>query len=192
MRKSLWMMPVVFLFAAITPSALRANDITYAVNQTVGAGSVTGTIETDGATNILSWNLTLNDGTETVLLDTADSTVTAGGGGAGIEFSPAALTFNYPYDEENGAFLEFVDPGAGTLYYGAYDPFDGTNTITINDVDGDGVTVYSLEPSTLVTIATAIATPEPGTGPITLAGLGMIAVLMWKRRRDALRQPQAT
>jgi len=35
------------------------------------------------------------------------------------------------------------------------------------------------------------STPENGTASLTLAGLGMIAVLMWKRRQDASRQPQA-
>src|ERR1035438_6377087 len=53
---------------ALAPAALKASDITYAVNETVGAGSVTGFITTDGAIGVLGtvdivdWNLTLNDG----------------------------------------------------------------------------------------------------------------------------------
>ena len=45
--------------------------ITYNVNNAVGGGSISGTIETDGTTavlgsgNILDWNLLLNDGTGT-------------------------------------------------------------------------------------------------------------------------------
>jgi hypothetical protein len=36
----------------------------------------------------------------------------------------------------------------------------------------------------------AVATP-PGPAPLALAGLGAIAVLMWKQRQDALRHAQA-
>src|ERR1019366_3589762 len=46
-----------------------AATITYDVNRTIGAGSVIGFVETDGtigvlsASNILDWNLVLNEGT---------------------------------------------------------------------------------------------------------------------------------
>jgi len=56
---------IMFMLSAVCCSA----DITYDVDQTVGIGSVKGFIETDGTTgvlgasNILNWNLLLNDGT---------------------------------------------------------------------------------------------------------------------------------
>lgn len=58
--------------AAVTVS--QASPITYTVNQTIGMGSVTGFIETDGTTgvlfanNFINWNLLLNDGKNTFRL----------------------------------------------------------------------------------------------------------------------------
>ena len=69
MRKSLRIIPVLLLFAAIGAPTVARADITYAVDETVGAGSATGFITTNGTlgildtADILNWNLTLNDGT---------------------------------------------------------------------------------------------------------------------------------
>jgi len=57
-RRILWIIALVFA-ALIAPTVLRANDITYNVNQTgllpgAGTGSLIGTITTNGATGILS------------------------------------------------------------------------------------------------------------------------------------------
>lgn len=72
MRRSLWIIPSILVFAIVGgPTVSRASDITYTVNQTVGAGSVTGFIETDGTIgilgtgNILNWDLVVNDGSVT-------------------------------------------------------------------------------------------------------------------------------
>ena len=70
MRKTLRIIPVLLLFAAIGAPTVARADITYAVDETVGAGSATGFITTDGTigildtADILNWNLTLNDGTQ--------------------------------------------------------------------------------------------------------------------------------
>lgn len=66
MRKSL----VTLLLSLLTlfASALAYAGPIYTVNRTIGAGSVVGTIETDGtlgplqAANVLDWNLSLDDG----------------------------------------------------------------------------------------------------------------------------------
>jgi hypothetical protein len=57
------------LAARLFSSTANATDITYNVNQAIGAGSVTGSIQTNGAIgtlssqDIVSWNLLINDGT---------------------------------------------------------------------------------------------------------------------------------
>jgi hypothetical protein len=57
----------------VVSSSCWANSI-YNVGQTVGSGTVTGSITTDGtigvlsSNNILDWNLVVNDGTNTVNL----------------------------------------------------------------------------------------------------------------------------
>ena len=65
-----WRITLFFILIA-TSSLCSAGPIDYYVNQTIGAGGVTGYIETDGtigvlgATNIVGWNLQLNDGAST-------------------------------------------------------------------------------------------------------------------------------
>jgi hypothetical protein len=67
MRTSIWLITLA-LAAALSPTAAKA-DTTYAVHETVGVGSATGFITTNGTigtldiADILDWNLTLNDGT---------------------------------------------------------------------------------------------------------------------------------
>ncbi|MGA2957164.1 MAG: hypothetical protein ABSF48_15750 [Thermodesulfobacteriota bacterium] len=77
MRQRLGIIAIV-VAAMVAPAALRADDITYAVNESIGAtGSVNGTITTDGtvgflsASNIVGWDLTLNDGTDTATINSA-------------------------------------------------------------------------------------------------------------------------
>jgi hypothetical protein len=60
-----------FLLAtSLATVSMQATAITYPVNRTVGAGSVAGTIETDGTigalltSNIVDWNLVISDGTD--------------------------------------------------------------------------------------------------------------------------------
>src|ERR1700676_476472 len=53
MRKSLWITVALFV-VVVAPAVLRADDITYTVNQPVGPGSVTGFITTDGTIGTLS------------------------------------------------------------------------------------------------------------------------------------------
>jgi hypothetical protein len=65
--RSFTMLPLILGAASLC----SAGTITYDVAQTIGPGSVTGFIETDGTigvldnTNILDFNLLLNDGAST-------------------------------------------------------------------------------------------------------------------------------
>src|SRR6267378_6044483 len=99
MRKSLWSIAVVFAVAVESPTVLRATatDITYTVNQTVGAGGVTGTITTDGtigtlaAGNIIGWNLLLNSGSSTITL-TGPPSANSNVGNFGVDLLTASAT----------------------------------------------------------------------------------------------------
>ena len=101
-----------------------ASPITYSVNRTIAAGSLTGTIQTDGtvgvltAANITDWNLTLNDGTNTFIL-----TGPASGNnshvfivGNDVSATAAALSFNFS-GVDSGYFLFQVSFGSGQHYY---------------------------------------------------------------------------
>ncbi|MGA2909822.1 MAG: PEP-CTERM sorting domain-containing protein [Terracidiphilus sp.] len=186
MRQRLGIIAIV-VAAMVAPAALRADDITYAVNESIGAtGSVNGTITTDGtvgflsASNIVGWDLTLNDGTDTATINSADSAV-ATFGGPGLEGSSTNLSFNYTHAEETGAALIFQESGEDVFYLGAYLPFDGLNTLTISNVGGDEVTLYDNEPSSFVVIANVVPVPEPGTGGLMLIGAGLLGLMMaWR------------
>jgi hypothetical protein len=83
----------------IAASLSFANPITYYLNQPVGAGSLTGYIETDGTTgvlsslNILGWDLLLNDGSTTFALP--DSRSFADVAGSDLSATPAQLVFDF-------------------------------------------------------------------------------------------------
>ena len=191
MRKSLWMVAVVF--AAIgAPTVLRAQtDLTYAVNQTVGAGSVTGTITTDGtiggigAGNIVGWNLTLADGANTLILTPTNSSVTDSGCcGNALTATPTDLTFNFGLSEEWGSQFDFngIGPTVGSLCISAY-CVSGSG-IDISNLESDGDNVYAGEFS-VDNIATV--TPEPGTAVLWLTGIGLMIVVMRRAQLQKIR-----
>ena len=86
-------------------------SIIYNVNRTVGAGSVTGTIETDGTigtldpiSNITSWSLTLFDGVDSETI----SSTTGGMLNGGLTFLTATSTeLNYNFDHANSFDVNF-------------------------------------------------------------------------------------
>jgi hypothetical protein len=166
--------------AMVSPSLLRADNITYNIDQTVGAGSVTGTITTDGtigalntggvidgpvgfAGNIVDVNLVLSDGTNTEPL--------SGGifssAGSDLIASATDLTF------------DFGAPGYFVLYSG-YSNYDqlcySTNCggISIYNVGLDGETVGISETGTQVIGTT---TPVPDASSLSLAGITALGIL---------------
>src|SRR5260370_24568371 len=112
MRKSVWTIALA-LSAILAPTALRASDITYTVNQTVGAGSVTGFITTDGTigtlgtADIVNWDLTLNDGTNPVFVLLGPTSGNNSGeeiAGADLTASATQLLYNFNASD-NGVFI---------------------------------------------------------------------------------------
>jgi hypothetical protein len=189
MRKSLWTISVLLLFAA-TPTFLRA-DITYTVNQTVGAGGVTGTITTDGtigtlgATDIIGWNLLLNSGSSTITL-TGPPSANSNVSNFGAELLTASATqLFYNFGGSVGAFF-FVGPGnASTWCLGTGNPCVSPAG---EGVRIDPVLVFSQNTGDPA-IATVTSTPEPGTSLLMLIGVGLVLAVMRKRIAQGL--PQA-
>jgi PEP-CTERM motif len=106
---------IVLALGAVVCSAAT---ITYDVNQSVGSGTVTGTIETDGTLGVipantyltsptanifLNWNLTLNDGTDPSV-DFTPSNSELIVGGADLSATSNALLFNFG-NSDSGFFL---------------------------------------------------------------------------------------
>jgi hypothetical protein len=175
-----------------------ASPITYSVNRTIAAGSLTGTIQTDGtvgvltAANITDWNLTLNDGISTFIL-----TGPASGNnshvfivGNDVSATAAALLFNFS-GVDSGYFLFQVSFGSGQHYY-----CDATSAGVCSA--GERVVPQSLPgqlatPSGSVVIGSVAAVSVPTAVPtlsdwklIALAALLFLTTLWMRAKRGTV------
>jgi len=206
MRKSLWITPVLLLIAGIaTPTVVRANEITYTVNDAVGAGNVTGFITTDATIgtlatgNILDWNLIVNDGTDptfNLLGPTSGNNSGVAVSGADLTSTATQLLFNFS-GTDNG-YLLFANPFAPNSG-GPYVCFHAINLFGCTFQDpGSDVSLSSApdDPNTLryvdvqftpltgvdvIATAGVVATPEPSSAALTLLGIGSLMVVLLKR-----------
>jgi len=199
-------MKTLMLAAALAALGLAASSVqatVYTVNDTVGAGGVTGSITTDGSLGILGstaitdWNLTLNDGSSTFNLHGPLSGANSqldDNSGLALTATAAGLFFNFA--STAGSFVLFQAPAVGS----------GINFWCINDVNspcgssfvssssneilrvGTGA-VISQAYSGVVQIATTVGTapngggvPEPATWAMMLLGFGGVGALLRRRR----------
>jgi hypothetical protein len=103
-----------------------AATITYDVNRTIGAGSVTGFVETDGtigvlsASNILDWNLVLNEGTNPtfdILGPLSGSNSVVGVVGADLSATATQLLFNFSGTDSGYALFQHPSLFAGSDFW---------------------------------------------------------------------------
>lgn len=93
----------------------KANNITYRVNQTIGAGSVTGVIGTDGTigilgqANITGYNLLVNDGTNTFDLSCCNFFPLSG---SDLSATATQLLFNFSGTDRG--VVDIADPSLDT------------------------------------------------------------------------------
>jgi hypothetical protein len=165
--------------AMVSPSLLRADNITYNIDQTVGAGSVTGTITTDGtigvlntggvidgpvgfAGNIVGVNLVLSDGTNTEPLSGGIFTSL----GSDLIASATDLTFDFGAPDAGGLALYSGYSNYDQLCYSA-----NCGGISIYNVGLDGQTVAISETGTQV-----IGTVPDASG-LSLAGITALGII---------------
>jgi hypothetical protein len=181
-------------FSAATVAS--ATPITYNVNRTIGAGSVTGFIQTDGMMGVLTaadfvdWDLLLFDGTSTFELQgpLSGNNSMVFVQGADTEAFGNYLLFNFS-GIDNGIFLFQQGLFSGNHYYcDASQPgpcFPGETVVPISvsvgyqNVDEHGVMVIGNEGG---------AVPEPGTCILTLTAAG---VVFRSRRLLSLLKPRS-
>ena len=174
---------IVLLGTMFSASFASASPVIYKVNRTIGTGSVTGFIETDGLMGVLSaadfvdWNLVLFDGTSmfNLLGPLSGNNSTVFVQGADTEAFSSFLLFNFS-GIDNGIFLFQQGLFSGNHFYcDSSQPgpcFPGETVVPINLAAGyqnnpnlHGVNVIGNQAGT---------TPEPGTLVLALTGIGIL------------------
>jgi hypothetical protein len=217
MRKSVWIMPL--LFAAIgSPIVLRADDVTFDVDATVGPGSLTGLltvagIGTPSGPTVVSYDLTLFDGSHSIVLTTANSQFEGFGGyhGTGLEMTPSEITFNWSTTDQ---FTILAPPPASPPppagpSSGPGGTYDGVFCLTaslqgrcanqgeagyasIGSIDGDGPDTDLQAESGVELFATAVPeVPEPSTSSFLLIGVGLLGLMIVRKKRSGRDLPKA-
>jgi hypothetical protein len=189
MRKILLASALTTALAAGAP-AIGFASVIFNVNQTIGAGGVTGTITTDGklgalaSTNLVDWALTLNDGATTFLLTSANSEVGFILGSALSETASQLL-----FDTANGGIVLFQNPtlGSGKNFWCLDNPSGdcasrpGTESLRVN-----GPT-QSAAWQGIVVIGAADGDVPPSAirlpATLILLGLGFGALMLYSARR---------
>jgi hypothetical protein len=176
----------VLLVVVVTAGCFTAHANTmYKVQRSIGAGSVTGCIETDGAMGVLGnsdfvdWNLLLSDGRHTFVLTgpLSGNNSSVFVRGTDVAAFDNVLLFNFS-GIDFGVFFFGQGLFSGNHYY-----CDSSQPLECSQ----GETVVPLTPSLgsgheslhgIAVIGTAL--PEPGTVGLFAGGLG---VLMSSRKR---------
>ena len=171
------------------PHVAAATPISYNVLDLIsGTASMSGTITTDGtlgvlsAANIIAWNLTLFDGSDSSqIVNGVNSSEVQVHGGA-LSATLTTLTFNFTSGLGARDFY-FAAPIAGELCYTSFGNCWGTPGAGVWSVGGDLQSHFSAYNAPQVIASAAEASvPEPMT--FTLVGSGLAGVVYRRRQKS--------
>lgn len=184
---------VAALFSAVVSSAA---SITYNVDQTVGAGGVTGTIQTDGTIgtlgqiDITSWNLLLNNGTATFDLTNLNSGVTVFQ--SDLTATSTQLLFNF--DNNDSGYLFFAATNSPFQYWCpqtagpscTLQPNSGEDLAVLPGFTDEQFTTYTGKQGVIASVSDPVTTPQDSAVPepstFSFLGLGVATLAFWKFR----------
>jgi hypothetical protein len=180
-----------FTMALLLGAGLCSADITYNVSQSVGAGNVTGFIETDGTTgvlgasNILDWNLLLNDGTATFDLLGPLSGPNSVLGVVGSDLSATATQLLFNFSGSDKGYVLFQNP---VLFTGSNFWCDASsNQGCSSEPVGETINVkphpnqFTSLSGTQV-IASTSSVPEPSSVGALAVGAGLMVGVLGRRK----------
>jgi len=189
MRKLFWLAVSCTLWLLFTGSSAVA-DIVYHVSAPVGPGFVSGTITTDGTIgtlftfDIVTFNLTLNDGTGTANLTRGVNGGTVFVSGGSLSATATDLMFNF---NTSGTFVNFfTSPGCQPVWTlrttggSACNSVSGTVS-SVQATSGTGPATMSEIGAGNVVIGTTTVIPEPGSVGLMVAGLVSLIGLCKRR-----------
>jgi len=175
-----------------------ASAIIYDVDQTVGVGEVTGFVETDGtigvlgASNILNWNLLLNDGTNTIDLlgPLSGSNSALGVAGSDLSATATQLLFNFSGSDNGWVLFQAPVLSTGSNFWcsGIMPNGIGGKTTGCSDEPAGETLNVKPEPNEFTSLSgtqviASTTIPEPGSLALFGSGLLLTGVLRRKLSR---------